>query len=108
MGGGSTVKIDLAFSPLEATIQARVDVWKEQELIDARFYTQENIAAAYQWVREKTETRQLSQHELNQDNKVLWDRAEHLGSIPSCITSTAIAWAIRRLLLMTNVMLPSN
>jgi GMC oxidoreductase len=82
MGGGSTVNIDLAFSPLEATIQARVDVWKEQELIDARFYTQENIAAAYQWVREKIETRQLSQHELNQDNKVLWDGAEHLGVDP--------------------------
>jgi hypothetical protein len=82
MGGGSTVNIDLAFSPLEATIQARVDVWKEQGLIDARFYTQEDVAAAYQWVREKIETRQLSQHELNQDNKVLWDGAERLGVDP--------------------------
>ena len=82
MGGGSTVNIDLAFSPLEATIQARVDVWKEKGLIDARFYTQEDIAAAYQWVREKIQTRQLSQSELNQDNKVLWNGAEQLGVDP--------------------------
>ena len=82
MGGGTTVNIDLAFSPLEATIQARVDEWKKEGLIDARFYTQEDLAAAYQWVREIIQTRQLSQHELNQDNLVLWDGAEALGVDP--------------------------
>src|SRR3954452_4126418 len=82
MGGGTTVNIDLAFSPLEATVQARVDRWKEMGLIDARFYTQEDIAAAYQWVRKKIQTRQLSQSELNQDNRVLWDGAEAFGVDP--------------------------
>lgn len=82
MGGGTTVNIDLAFSPLEATIQARVDEWKQKGLIDARFYTQEDIIAAYQWVRDTIATRQLSQHELNQDNKVLWVGAEKLGVDP--------------------------
>ena len=82
MGGGTTVNIDLAFSPLEATIQARVGEWKEKGLIDARFYTQEDLSAAYQWVREKIHTRQLSQSELNQDNKVLWDGAEAFGVDP--------------------------
>ena len=82
MGGGTTVNIDLAFSPLEATIQARVGEWKEKGLIDARFYTQEDVAVAYQWVREKIQTRQLSQSELNQDNKVLWDGAEEFGVDP--------------------------
>lgn len=82
VGGGSTVNIDLAFSPLEATIQARVGSWKEKGLIDARFYTQAGLAAAYQWVRETIATRQLSQTELNQDNQVLWDGAERLGVDP--------------------------
>ena len=82
VGGGTTVNIDLAFSPLEATIQARVGEWKEKGLIDARFYTQEHLSAAYQWVREKIQTRQLSQSELNQDNQVLWDGAELFGVDP--------------------------
>jgi hypothetical protein len=82
VGGGTTVNIDLAFSPLEATIQARVGEWKEKGLIDGRFYTQEHLSAAYQWVREKIQTRQLSQTELNQDNQVLWDGAEALGVDP--------------------------
>jgi hypothetical protein len=82
MGGGTTVNIDLAFSPLEATIQARVDEWKKEGRIDARFYTQEDLAAAYKWVRDIIKTRQLSQHELNQDNLVLWDGAEALGVDP--------------------------
>jgi choline dehydrogenase-like flavoprotein len=82
MGGGTTVNIDLAFSPLEATIQARIGEWKQKGLIDARFYTQEDIALAYQWVREKIQTRQLLRSELNQDNKVLWDGAEEFGVDP--------------------------
>jgi hypothetical protein len=82
LGGGSTVNIDLAFSPLEATIQARVGAWKEKGLIDARFYAEADLAAAYQWVRETIATRQLSQTELNQDNRVLWDGAERLGVDP--------------------------
>jgi hypothetical protein len=82
MGGGTTVNIDLAFSPLEATIQARIGEWKKNGLIDARFYTQEDLSAAYQWVREEIETRRLSQSELNQDNQVLWDGAEAFGVDP--------------------------
>ena len=82
LGGGSAVNIDLAFSPLEATIQARVGAWKEKGLIDPRFYTQADLASAYQWVRETIATRQLSQTELNQDNRVLWDGAERLGVDP--------------------------
>jgi hypothetical protein len=82
MGGGTTVNIDLAFSPLEATVQARIGEWKEKGLIDGCFYTEEDLSTAYQWVREKIKTRQLSQSELNQDNQVLWDGAEAYGVDP--------------------------
>jgi choline dehydrogenase-like flavoprotein len=83
LGGGSTVNIDLAFSPLEATIQARLEEWRQRGLIDARYYTTERIAAAYQWVREVIQTRELSQSELNRDNLVLWDGARAFGVDPS-------------------------
>jgi choline dehydrogenase-like flavoprotein len=82
MGGGTTVNIDLAFSPLEATIQARIEKWKKDGLIDKRFYTLERMAKAYEWVRETIKTRTLSQDELNQDNKVLWNGAAKLGIDP--------------------------
>src|SRR5262245_2163333 len=42
LGGGSAVNIDLAFSPLEATIQARIEDWRQRGLIVARYYTTED------------------------------------------------------------------
>lgn len=83
MGGGTTVNIDLAFSPLEGTIQARIANWIEQGWIDGRFYTQERLAAAYQWVRNAIGTREVTQCELNKDNLVLWDGATAFGVNPS-------------------------
>ncbi len=83
MGGGTTVNIDLAFSPLEGTIQARIANWIEQGWVDGRFYTQERLAAAYQWVRNAIVTREVTQCELNRDNKVLWDGAVAFGVNPS-------------------------
>ncbi len=83
MGGGTTVNIDLAFSPLEATVQARIDEWRKLGLIDSEYYTPERISTAYQWVREVIQTRELSQTELNRDNLVLWDGAKKFGVDPS-------------------------
>lgn len=82
LGGGTTVNIDLAFSPLESTCQARISEWKQKGLIDPRFYTQEAMIAAYEWVRDRIATRELSDTELNPDNKVLWDGAKALGVDP--------------------------
>src|SRR5271168_4333469 len=83
MGGGTTVNIDLAFSPLEATIQARVMNWIEHGWIDGAFYTPERLSAAYQWVRNAIATREVTQCELNKDNLVLWDGALAFGVNPS-------------------------
>ena len=83
MGGGTTVNIDLAFSPLEATVQARIEEWRNKGLIDADYYTPERISAAYEWVRETIGTRELSQSELNRDNLVLWNGAKAFGIDPS-------------------------
>ncbi len=83
MGGGTTVNIDLAFSPLESTIQARVDEWSAKGFIDGRYYTPERISAAYQWVREAIGTRAVSESELNSDNLALWNGALAFGVNPS-------------------------
>ena len=83
MGGGTTVNIDLAFSPREATVQARIERWREEGLIDGEHYTPERISAAYEWVRKTIRTRELSQTELNRDNLALWNGAKAFGIDPS-------------------------
>lgn len=83
VGGGTTVNIDLAFSPLESTVQARIDAWANEGLIEKKFYTPERIAAAYQWVRDAIKTRAVTQAELNRDNQALWDGAAAFGVNPS-------------------------
>lgn len=82
LGGGSTVNIDLAFSPLESTVQARINAWIDEGLMDSAYST-ERLASAYEWVRSTIGTRTLSETELNNDNKVLWDGASAYGVDPS-------------------------
>jgi choline dehydrogenase-like flavoprotein len=82
LGGGSTVNIDLAFSPLESTIQARINAWIEEGLMDSSYST-EPLASAYEWVTNTIGTRTLSESELNNDNKALWDGASAYGVDPS-------------------------
>jgi GMC oxidoreductase len=82
LGGGSTVNIDLAFSPLESTVQARINAWIEDGLMDSSYST-EQLANAYDWVRKTIGTRTLSESELNNDNRALWDGASAYGITPS-------------------------
>jgi len=82
LGGGSTVNIDLAFSPLESTVQARINAWIEEGLMDSSYST-ERLASAYEWVRNTIGTRTLSESELNNDNQALWDGASAYGVDPS-------------------------
>ena len=82
LGGGSTVNIDLAFSPLESTVQARINAWIEEGLMDSSYST-EPLASAYEWVRKTIGTRTLSETELNNDNRALWDGASAYGVDPS-------------------------
>lgn len=82
LGGGSTVNIDLAFSPLESTVQARINAWIEDGLMDSAYST-DRLATAYEWVRGTIGTRTLSESELNNDNQVLWDGASAYGADPS-------------------------
>ncbi len=82
LGGGSTVNIDLAFSPLESTIQARINAWIADGSMDSAYST-ERLAEAYEWVRSTIGTRTLSESELNNDNRALWEGASAYGVDPS-------------------------
>lgn len=83
LGGGSTVNIDLAFSPLESTVQTRINGWIADGLMDGTYYSTEKLATAYEWVRQAIGTRTLAESELNSDNQALWDGAEAYGADPS-------------------------
>jgi hypothetical protein len=86
LGGGTTVNIDLAFSPLMPNIQKHIAEWAAAGLIDGRFYTPERIAAAYEWVSHSVPNYLVSESELNPDNLVLYRGAERIGAKPSCYT----------------------
>lgn len=83
VGGGTTVNIDLAFSPVEATVQTRIQSWIAEGLLDPELYGIQALASAYDWVRATIETRELSESELNRDNLVLWEGAKAFGVDPS-------------------------
>jgi hypothetical protein len=82
VGGGTTVNIDLAFSPLEATVQTKLRDWIAEGRIDGRFYTLENLSRVYSSIRDDIGTRELSESELNRDNLVLWNGAKAFGVDP--------------------------
>jgi choline dehydrogenase-like flavoprotein len=81
LGGGTAVNIDLAFSPLESTVQARINTWIASGWMDGAYAT-EHLATAYRWVREAIGTRTLSESELNNDNRALWEGAAAYGASP--------------------------
>ncbi len=83
LGGGSAVNIDLAFSPLESTVQTRINGWIADGLMDGTWYSTERLATAYEWVRQAIGTRTLAESELNNDNQALWDGAAAYGADPS-------------------------
>ncbi|WP_423067399.1 GMC family oxidoreductase N-terminal domain-containing protein [Devosia sp. CN2-171] len=83
LGGGSAVNIDLAFSPLESTVQTRINGWIADGLMDGTYYSTEHLATAYEWVRQAIGTRTLAESELNSDNQALWDGAAAYGADPS-------------------------
>jgi choline dehydrogenase-like flavoprotein len=84
VGGGTTVNIDLAFSPVTTpNVQQHIAQWIEDGLIDGRFYTPDKIAEAYAWVRSHVPDYHVPQSELNPDNLVLWNGALAYGAEPS-------------------------
>lgn len=76
IGGGTTVNIDLAFSPMLALVQNKLSQWIESDalrsdLIHSKTGKWTELDKAYRWVESQIETRKLDQSEVNKNNKIL-------------------------------------
>lgn len=73
VGGGTTVNLDLAFSPLIPSIQKRLAVWSANGCLPSNFFGNDNrkLAQAYDWVMEHAHTRKVGFEEVNENNAIL-------------------------------------
>jgi choline dehydrogenase-like flavoprotein len=82
VGGGTEVNIDLCFSPSSAPVQAKINSWRREGLIGPHEFSKDELARAYEWVKQSIGTRPLEQNEINRNNRVLWDGAQREGLHP--------------------------
>ncbi|MCP4923276.1 MAG: GMC family oxidoreductase [bacterium] len=76
IGGGSTVNIDLAFSPLLPQVKEKLSHWIDQGALPKDFFHEKSedwskLKEAYGWVTKKLGTRHVKQEEINQNNQLL-------------------------------------
>jgi len=76
VGGGTTVNLDLAFSPLLPSIKNNVNRWIQQKRLPYDFVHKSGndfkiLAHAYAWVKQTLGTRSLNADEVNANNKLL-------------------------------------
>jgi choline dehydrogenase-like flavoprotein len=81
-GGGSSVNIDLAFSPELPEVRNQLELWKKTGHIDENQYTPEKIKAAYSYVTNKVGTRTPPLEEMNVNNSILYNGAHKSGLDP--------------------------
>lgn len=76
VGGGTTVNLDLAFSPLLPSIKAQVMKWIMRRQLDSKLVHENGhdfaiIEKAYEFVKAAIGTRQVEFEEINTNNRVL-------------------------------------
>jgi len=76
VGGGTTVNLDLAFSPLLPTVQDHLQKWVDDSSVEySLFHTAEQkwqkVHEAYQWVTDMVGTRTVTPTEINANNSLL-------------------------------------
>src|SRR5438093_11700452 len=82
VGGGSTVNIDLVFSPLHASVMHQIESWRRSGHVGAHQYEAPALDAADAWVKDRLGTRTPARSEINTNNQVLWDGALRDGRHP--------------------------
>jgi len=82
VGGGTTVNIDLAFSPTDEIVSRRIEAWRGQGLIAPDQFTAADVARAYDTVKRRIGTRSPAEAEINGNNRVLWEGARRNGRHP--------------------------
>tara|TARA_R110002050_G_scaffold8396_1_gene30780 strand:- start:7037 stop:9136 length:2100 start_codon:yes stop_codon:yes gene_type:complete len=76
VGGGTTVNIDLAFSPLLPSIRNKLERWTEKGWISPRIVGDEKtkwqrIKTIYRWIKNVIGTRSVEDAEINKNNALL-------------------------------------
>ncbi|KEI71391.1 GMC oxidoreductase [Endozoicomonas elysicola] len=82
VGGGTTVNVDLAFSPRLPAIEKRLHQWMENDWVRKDLFNDLRVEATYQWVVEKLGTRKPAGREINQNNLNLYQGALEEGLTP--------------------------
>lgn len=78
VGGGTTVNIDLAFSPELPQIQHKLSSWIDQGALEKTFFHENHsdwckLKEAYQWVQQMVHTRHVDSAEINRNNRLLFN-----------------------------------
>lgn len=82
VGGGTEVNVDLCFAPTLPAIQNHIEMWRKAGRIGPGDFTYNQVDSAYRWVRSAIGTRVVSESEINNNNRVLWDGALREGLRP--------------------------
>ena len=78
VGGGTTVNIDLAFSPLLPQIVNKLTLWQDQGIFDSSYIHEKHgdwtkLKNAYGWIVQTIHTRYVDESEINKNNRLLYD-----------------------------------
>lgn len=81
VGGGTTVNLDLAFSPLlpwtQNRLQKALDLgYISEDLCGSQDNNWSQLRSAYDWVKQKVQTRKVDEDEINNNNKILFQAIE--------------------------------
>lgn len=82
VGGGTQVNVDLCFAPTLPAVQTHIEMWRNAGRIGPHDFTYGQVADAYRWVQATIGTRNVSESEINSNNRVLWDGAVREGLHP--------------------------
>jgi hypothetical protein len=82
VGGGTTVNLDLAFSPLLPLVKRYLQQWVEHGAVESAFFhgahkEWQKVEQAYRWVTDMIGTRTVTADEINANNALLLNGAKN-------------------------------
>ena len=83
VGGGTTVNIDLVYSPDHESVRHQIESWRAAGRIAPHQFEPDSLIAADNWVKMRLLTRAPSAAEINRNNRVLWEGATREGLHPA-------------------------
>ncbi len=81
-GGGTSVNIDLAFSPELKEVRDQIEKWRAAGYIANDQFSESEIKEAYQYIKSHIGTRTPAMSEINANNQVLLNGAKKTNNVP--------------------------